>query len=109
MDLNDDPNQYEDITVPVGCDLVWGFSLEPWDANGATCVFLVEVTNSYPVTVDIGGEDDDPISSFFVHLTPAQLATLKLNVPGALASYVVQITNTDGTVQQIGHGLILAS
>jgi len=107
VDLADDPNIYEDLTVAVGCDLVWGFSLEPWDATGTTASFIVGGT-PFAMTITVLDDGFSNTSSFDVHLSPAQLATLGLNVSAALADYVVRWTASDGSIQQLGYGKVLA-
>jgi hypothetical protein len=107
MDALDSPNVSEDITVPVGCDLNWAFSLEPWSTVGTTASFIAGGTPFAMVTSDAEGADDTT-SSFSVHLTPAQMVTLGLNVSGNTQNYVVQQTMTDGSIWPLGYGVILA-
>ena len=107
MEQFDDPNQYEDVTVAVGCDLVWGFTIQPWDATGTTAVFTLG-GSPFSVVVSVDTSGQDALSTFSVHLIPAQLASVGLNVSGATANYTVRETMTDGSVIQIGNGVILA-
>lgn len=105
-DLGVDFNQYEDITVPVGCDMQWGFIWEPLDATGTSAVFLAG-GNSYTVVITITNAGDDASSQFQVHLTPSQLAALGLNVSGTTVGYTIQWTDTTGAVNGFGYGTIL--
>lgn len=107
-DLFDDPDQYDDIPVRIGCDLVWGFSLEPWNADGTTAVFRINDTDDFDVTIEVTGEGVDSVSEFSVHLTPAQLATLGLDVRGVIKNYVVLETMADDSVIPIGNGSVMA-
>lgn len=101
-DLGDDPNFYEDILLPLGCDLVWGFSLEPWDQTGGSAAFILNGV-SYTMTVTVSFDGDDPQSAFQVHLTPTQLATAGA-AAGVVFSYVVRGTMSDGSIQPLGYG-----
>ena len=109
MDLFDDPDSYEDLTVPLGTDLSWGFSLQPWDATGATttATFIVGLS-SFAMTVSMTNDGFTTTTLYQVHLTPTQLAALDLNVSGAQATYVVHWVDTLGATWQLGNGTILA-
>lgn len=106
MQLDDDPNGYEDLTRAAGCDLIWGIQLEPWDATGTSAMFLVGVS-SFSMTIAISADADDAVSTFSVHLTPSQLVTLGLGTTGSTASYVVHWTDSLGAVWQLGYGEII--
>lgn len=107
-DLFDDPDLYDDITPAAGCDLVWGFDLSPWDATGASASFVVG-SNSYAVAITVTGDGTDKISTFQVHLTPAQMVSLGLTAVSASASYAILYTDALGVVSRIGHGTILVT
>ena len=109
MDFGEsDQNAYEDITVPVGCDLSWAFSLEPWDATGTSASFVVNgITFAMVITVTADG--DDPVSAFAAHLTPAQCLTRLVLGFGNTVPYVVRWTDSLGKVWPLGYGIVLAA
>lgn len=113
MDALDDPNVYLDIEVPSGCDLVWGFQLEPWDGTGTTANFNVTVngsTTSYAMTVTVmNGGTQDAVTQFSIHLTPAQLATLGLTTAGNTATYNVRWMDSNSAVWGLGYGMVVAT
>jgi hypothetical protein len=112
-DLGTDPNIYEDITVPVGCSLEWGFQLEPWDATGAlAATFTVfpsgaSMPSSYDMVVTVTTEADDALTQYYISLTAAQLALINMDVQGMTALYNVRWTDTLGGVWALGYGMIL--
>ena len=106
MEVLDAVDVSEDISVPAGTDLNFSFTLEPWDATGTSATFNVGAS-SYAMTISVTAEADDKLSTYAAHLTPGQLVTLGLNVPGANAGYAVRWTAGDGSVWALGHGRIL--
>lgn len=103
-DLFDDPDQYEDVEFAASTCLVWGFTLNPFDATGSTVAFILNGT-SFPMTFtldDFGGTIFGPVS-----LSPTQTAAVGLVNKGDLGSYVVFITYATGVIQRIGHGEVL--
>lgn len=105
MDFDDDPNTYEDILVPAACDLIWAFSLEPWDQTGGSAVFVMNGV-SYAMTIVVTDTGDDKVSEFSIRITPSTLATAGA-VSGTVFNYLVRATMTNGQVQQLGYGTVV--
>lgn len=109
MDLGENVDFYDDITVPIGCDLIWSFSLAPWDATATTAAFIATtpdgVDHSLSMTIAVSQEIDTE-STFTIHQTAAQLAALGATA-GTLWSYRVRWTDTAGVVWPLGYGKLV--
>lgn len=87
----------DDITLPLGCDLSYAYSLQPFDGTGCTAQFITDVgTFSVAIAVDVEG--DQSVTTFTV-AEPANSFT----VPG-LYAWKLRVTFPGGQVLPYGHG-----
>ncbi len=97
----------QDYEVPVGTDFVFDFTWQPLDLTGCTCSLVADF-GTLSVSVNPTGlvyEGDDPVSELKVTVSHTTTSTL---TSGSVYNWKLLTTFTDGTIQRMGHGVIVA-
>jgi hypothetical protein len=98
-------NFTEDIRSPVGCDLFYGFTIEPLDLTGCTSSFVTDFgTFAGTITVVNAG-------------TPDATSTVSLDIPAVTMAAILPgvyawrnlVTFPTGQILPYGNGSILVS
>ena len=101
--MADDTDFTKDLVVVSGCDLLWAFSLQPFDGTGCSASFVTDF-GTFAATIDVDTFADQALTTFTVSIPAASLSSV---VKDVVHTWRMLVTFSGGQVLPFGHGGLL--